>query len=49
MVFEAIGVQKQDYPEELQEALNDLKYCIDSFDQLESYYLNSLKFFKKYE
>jgi hypothetical protein len=39
---------EHDYPEELQEALNDLKYCIDSFGQLESYYLNSLNFFKKY-
>ena len=39
---------EHDYPEELQEALNDLKYCIDSFEQLESYYLNSLAFFKKY-
>ncbi len=39
---------EHDYPEELQEALNDLKYCIDSFEQLESYYLNSLSFFKKY-
>jgi hypothetical protein len=28
---------------------NDLKYCIDSFGQLESYYLNSLDFFKKYK
>ena len=39
---------EHDYPEELQEALYDLKYCIDSFEQLESYYLNSLNFFKKY-
>ena len=39
---------EHDYPEELQEALNDLKYCIDSFVQLESYYLNSLNFFNKY-
>ncbi len=39
---------EHDYPEELQEALDDLKYCIDSFEKLESYYLNSLNFFKKY-
>jgi len=39
---------EHDYPEELQEALNDLKYCIDNFEKLESYYLNSLNFFKKY-
>lgn len=40
---------EHDYPEELQEALDDLKYCIDSFEQLERYYLNSLNFFKKYQ
>jgi Fic family protein len=39
---------EHDYPEELQEALDDLKYCVDSFELLESYYLNSLNFFKKY-
>ncbi len=39
---------EHDYPEELQEALDDLKYCVDSFEQLEGYYLNSLNFFKKY-
>ncbi len=39
---------EHDYPEELQEALDDLKYCVDSFPKLESYYLNSLNFFKKY-
>jgi len=39
---------EHDYPEELQEALDDLKYCIDSFEQLENYYLNSLEFFKRF-
>ncbi len=39
---------EHDYPEELQEALQDLKFCIDSFEKLESYYLNSLNFFQKY-
>ncbi len=39
---------EHDYPEELKEALDDLKFCIDSFDKLENYYLNSLKFAKKY-
>jgi len=39
---------EHDYPQELQEALDDLKYCVDSFDKLESYYLNALAFFKKY-
>jgi hypothetical protein len=40
---------EHDYPEELQEALNDLKYCVDNFEQLEMYYLNSLSFFHKYK
>ena len=39
---------EHDYPEELEEALNDLKYCIDNFEKIESYYLNSLNFFKRY-
>ena len=39
---------EHDYPEELKEALNDLKYCIDSFNKIESYYINSVNFFKKY-
>ncbi len=39
---------EHDYPEELQQALNDLKYCIDNFYKLESYYLHSLNFYKKY-
>lgn len=39
---------EHDYPEEVQEALDDLKYCIDNFYKIESYYLNSYNFFKKY-
>jgi hypothetical protein len=39
---------EHDYPQDLQEALDDLKYCVNSFEKLESYYLNSLNFFKKY-
>jgi hypothetical protein len=39
---------EHDYPEELQDTINDLKFCVDSFDKLESYYLNSLEFFNKY-
>lgn len=39
---------EHDYPEELQEALNDLKFCIDSFEKVEKYYLNSLNFAKRY-
>ena len=34
--------------DDLLEALDDLKYCIDNFEKLQSYYLNSLNFFKKY-
>lgn len=30
------------------EALIDLKFCIDSFEKIEDYYLNSLNFAKKY-
>ena len=39
---------EHDYPEELKEALMDLKYCIDHFETLETYYLNSQKFFQKH-
>ncbi|MBA1433040.1 MAG: hypothetical protein FAF04_05500 [Epsilonproteobacteria bacterium] len=39
---------EHDYLEELQEALNDLKYCIDNFGQLEKYYLNAKTFFERY-
>ena len=40
---------EHDYPEELTEALEDLKFCIDNFTKLEKYYFNSLNFFKKYQ
>ena len=39
---------EHDYPEELQEALDDLKFCVDSFKTIEKYYFNSLDFAKKY-
>lgn len=39
---------EHDYPEELKEALIDLEFCIDSFERIERYYLNSLNFAKKY-
>lgn len=39
---------EHDYPEGLQEALEDLKFCIDSFEKIEKYYLNSLSFANKY-
>ena len=39
---------EHDYPEELEEALADLKYCIDNFEKIESYYLNALKFAQRF-
>lgn len=39
---------EHDYPEELADALKDLKFCIDNFYKLESYYHNSLEFAKRY-
>ncbi len=39
---------EHDYPEELKDALNDLKFCIDSYEKIEEYYINSLKFFNRY-
>ena len=39
---------EHDYPENLQQALQDLKFCVDNFVKLESYYLNSLNFAKRY-
>lgn len=45
---EARNELEHDYPEKLQKALEDLKYCIDSFKKIELYYLNALSFAKKY-
>ncbi|GEM_PF-374494 len=39
---------EHDYPEELEEALEDLKFCIESFEKIERYYLNSVNFAKRY-
>ena len=39
---------EHDYPEELDEALENLKFCVDSFNTLEAYYINSLEFAEKY-
>ncbi len=39
---------EHDYPEELKEALEDLKFCIESFGKLESYYKNATNFAKRY-
>ena len=40
---------EHDYTKELKEALRDLKFCIDSYNKIESYYHNSLQFFKRYQ
>ncbi len=39
---------EHDYPEELEAALLDLKFCIDHFKTLEAYYFNTVKFAQKY-
>ena len=39
---------EHDYPEELKEALDDLKYCIEHFYLLESYVVNAKKFVKRF-
>lgn len=37
---------EHDYPNEIKEALVDLKYCIDSFEILKRYYINVVQFYK---
>jgi len=39
---------EHDYPDDLKEALESLKFCINSFETLEKYYFNSLAFAKRY-
>ena len=39
---------EHDYPENLKKALEDLAFCINNFEKIESYYLNSLQFAQKY-
>lgn len=39
---------EHDYPEGLQEALNNLKFCVDSCSKIEEYYHNLLNFSKDY-
>ena len=39
---------EHDYPDELEEALKDLKFCIESFSLLESYFFNAKKFAKRF-
>jgi len=37
-----------DYPDNLAEALLDLKYCIDNYATVKTYYLNTVTFAKKH-
>jgi len=39
---------EHDYPDELEEALEDLKFCIKSFSLLESYCIHAKKFAQRY-
>jgi len=39
---------EHNYPDDLNKALKGLKFCIDQFETIESYYLNSLTFAQKY-
>lgn len=39
---------EHDYPEALEEALEDLKFCIDSLEIIENYYNNACSFARKY-
>jgi len=39
---------EHDYPEKLNEALQGLKFCIDSFTKIESYYKNAQEFASRY-
>ncbi|MCF6309147.1 MAG: hypothetical protein L3J19_01525 [Sulfurimonas sp.] len=40
---------EHEYTDELQEALDDLKYCIDNFKTLESYCFNVINFTKRFK
>ncbi len=39
---------EHDYPDELQEALEDLKECVNQFSRIERYYISSVQFAEKY-
>ncbi|KAF3978464.1 MAG: hypothetical protein HFP77_01780 [Methylococcales symbiont of Iophon sp. n. MRB-2018] len=45
---EARNELEHDYPEQLSQALINLKFCIDNFTTLEKYYFNCLAFATKY-
>jgi len=39
---------EHDYPDELEDALEDLKFCVECFYKIESYYKNSVDFAMRY-
>lgn len=39
---------EHDYPDELKEALEDLKECVNQFSRIERYYISSIHFAEKY-
>jgi len=40
---------EHDYPDELEEALRDLQYCVDSFDYMEEVVLKVFEFARRYD
>jgi len=40
---------EHDYPDELQEALDDLKYCVDGFEEMERIIQSIFEFAKRYQ
>jgi len=40
---------EHDYPDELEEALKDLKYCVDSFDYMQEVVLKVFEFARRYD
>jgi len=45
---EARNELEHDYPDDLKKALEDLKFCIDAFPTIETYYFNAISFAKKH-
>ena len=40
---------EHDYPDELEEALRDLKYCVDSFEYMEGVVMKVFEFARRYD
>ena len=40
---------EHDYPDELEEALRDLKYCVDSFEYMEGVVIRVFEFARRYD